>query len=876
MSRTADNTLFARAQVIKNIRGRVANEMLIFLLPLIFFLNILLLAQQLLASVPLQKLIPAVTTIILAVILWVVRKRGYALVSGYALIVNFFFALITQLLEYESARVGPYIYTGAVILIWSSFLVSRWGSIIIWFVLGAITIATGYLVNQGIFIEKAVPNQTGVVILVLAGNLNVLISVQAAMRLLLQSYTEFEANNRQLAETQRFTEQAVNNSQQLFGWLTPDGRMVFANETSLKVINATLDDVKGKLFWETPWFDHDSAEQTKIRTGIEAARVGESVHFETVHCTPEGERRYFDFHIQPTTDELGVIRMIVAESIDVTEKRRANRALESLSTSFAHLYGTEFFQEVSRYIAANFGIDCVYIGEWNQAKNEIQIVGGCMRNVNMEPFFYPVENAPCQQVVEKGIPCAVPVDLHAKFQLSQALRQERDVDAYVGFPLNNKKGQLIGVIVALHTHSIHFEHDLIQFFQLFSERVSSEMVRWRTEQQLAHEIEQKQVFKEQLLHSQKMDAIGQLAGGVAHDFNNVLGGILSAVELLEDQPMDDKSQRYLGIIHKAVLRAGGLTRQLLAFSRKGKKVSSTVSINQIINDTVALLKRTINKNISIQQNLEAANDLVIGDDVLIQNVLMNIGINASHAMKNGGALSFTLRTVELDETYCAASPFDLQPGEFLELTARDTGEGMSAETQQRIFEPFFTTKEQGKGTGLGLSTAYGVMQEHKGAITVYSELGEGTAFRLYFPITDQRRHFPKDSGILAHHGYGTILFVDDEELIRITAKAQLNNMGYNVLLANNGEEALALFEARKEEIRAIILDMIMPIMDGRKAAQRIRRISLEVPILISSGFSKEKDLLALKKLNINKFLQKPLQKMELCAALEEVFRKPNT
>ena len=376
-------------------------------------------------------------------------------------------------------------------------------------------------------------------------------------------------------------------------------------------------------------------------------------------------------------------------------------------------------------------------------------------------------------------------------------------------------------------------------------------------------------LQNKLNHSQKMDAIGQLSGGIAHDFNNSLSGIIGAAELLKIKKFpEEKKETLINQILMAAERAGSLTKKLLTFSRKSSKVSSQVDIAKIVKDTIALLEHTIDKNIKISFVNNAKYSLIIGDDSLLQSAFMNIGINGSHAMPDGGDLSFIMSNLFLDEKYCEYSTFDIESGEYIEIAVRDTGTGMSLETITHIFEPFFTTKEHGKGTGLGLAAVYGTVQEHKGAVTVYSELGVGTVFHLYFPVTKTERNiFTTDEAEL--QGSGHVLIIDDEELIRITAQAMLESLGYDVSVAVNGKEGFELFKNSEIKINLIILDMIMPVMGGRETLEKIREIDKNIPVILSSGFTKEKDLEAIKKHNIS-FLDKPFRKADLATMVKQL------
>nr|WP_320133952.1 PAS domain S-box protein [uncultured Holophaga sp.] len=386
------------------------------------------------------------------------------------------------------------------------------------------------------------------------------------------------------------------------------------------------------------------------------------------------------------------------------------------------------------------------------------------------------------------------------------------------------------------------------------------------------DITEQKRLREQLYQSQKMDAVGQLAGGVAHDFNNALAGITNAAELLRGKELSpDQRHMFAEMILTAAQRAGGLTRKLLAFSRKAEKSSTPVDVATIVDDVAAILRSTLDKRIGILVETQVSGTKVIGDDALLQNAFLNMGINAGHAMPEGGTLTFRLEETSLDEAYCAHAPFDLEPGRFLRVTVQDTGCGMPPETVARIFEPFFTTRRPGEGTGLGLSAVYGTVQDHHGALQVYSEPGRGTAFHVYLPLAAEMKVAPAAEASV-ESGQGTILLIDDEELIRITGKAILERLGYTVITAEDGAVGLSILAERPGEIQLIILDMIMPVLGGRDTLHRIREIDRSVPVLICSGFSKDGELAGMRGEEVFGFLHKPFRRTELAAAVAEAFR----
>jgi len=378
-------------------------------------------------------------------------------------------------------------------------------------------------------------------------------------------------------------------------------------------------------------------------------------------------------------------------------------------------------------------------------------------------------------------------------------------------------------------------------------------------------------LEEQLNHSRKMDAIGQLAGGVAHDFNNMLGAIMGAAELLKspDVSLGKEEIEYVDMIINASTRAADLTAKLLAFGRKGKIISSVVDIHNVIDDTVSILRSTIDKKIVITVNNNASVHTVTGDASGLHSTLINLGINASHAMPNGGELVIGTTNIVLDSAYCNNSPFEIEEGNYIQIEVQDTGCGIPSENLLKIFEPFFTTSEPGSGTGLGLAAVYGTVQDHLGAISVRSQVGIGTSFRISLPCNAGNSNFQQNEASTVT-GSGQIMLVDDEELIRSVGKLMLEEMGYSVLLAENGRIAVEIFKEKFAEIDLVIMDMIMPEMNGREAFTIMREIHKNCKVIISSGFSKSKDIEALMKEGLSGFIQKPYRNSELSLLLAKV------
>lgn len=383
------------------------------------------------------------------------------------------------------------------------------------------------------------------------------------------------------------------------------------------------------------------------------------------------------------------------------------------------------------------------------------------------------------------------------------------------------------------------------------------------------DITEEKALQEQLAQSQKMDTVGQLAGGIAHDFNNMLSGIIGSAEVIGMIPdLNDEVREYINVIINAAERASELTSKLLAFSRRGKIVSCVIDIHECINSVIMLLKRSIDKRIIIKESLLAERFKITGDPTLIQNALLNLAINAKDAMPDGGSITIATREAYLDDEFLKKYPH-ADKGLYLEIDVSDTGSGISRENLPKIFDPFFTTKPVGKGTGLGLAAVYGTVKEHRGFIRVYSEENVGTVFRLYLPLDSERNYEKEKNESIIIPGKGRIMVVDDESVIRNTAYGMLSSMGYEVLLAQDGEEALKIYKSENGIIDLVILDMVMPKISGKETFERLKKIDKSVKVIFSSGFSPEAVAGDIRGMGAIGFIQKPYRIVELSKLIHE-------
>jgi nitrogen-specific signal transduction histidine kinase/CheY-like chemotaxis protein len=379
-------------------------------------------------------------------------------------------------------------------------------------------------------------------------------------------------------------------------------------------------------------------------------------------------------------------------------------------------------------------------------------------------------------------------------------------------------------------------------------------------------------LESQLRQAHKMEAIGTLAGGIAHDFNNLLQAVQGYAELLLLRKTEEEAgYKELREISRAAKRGGELTRQLLTFSRKVESKLEPVDLNRTIDDVRMLLERTIPKMIRIELHLTGNLCHINADASQIEQVLMNLALNARDAMPDGGTLSIETKNIVLDEDSLRTQP-ELIPGKYVLLAVADTGHGMDKTTLEHVFDPFFTTKEVGKGTGLGLAMVYGIVKSHQGQITCISKPGEGTAFKICFPAIEQLEESP---GVLTgakelRGGNETVLLVDDDAPVRDLGERILKMFGYSVIVAPDGESAMEIYREGKNRIDLVILDLIMPGMGGAQCLQKILEMNPRAKVVIASGYSVDGETERAAKSGAKAFINKPYNVQQMLKVIREV------
>ena len=553
----------------------------------------------------------------------------------------------------------------------------------------------------------------------------------------------------------------------------------------------------------------------------EVLKQGKTLHAEERMISRKGKAIFFDTVRRPLLDKNGEVVGLVGVSRDITKRKQAEEAALEAERKY-------------RLVVDNAN-DAVFIVQDGMIKFPnpvtITITGYSANYLSKTPFAALIAPEDRDMVVET----------HMK------RLQGEDVPSTYSFRIIDKAGRQTWV------------------------EVNAVLITWEGEPAVLcflRDITPQKKLEAQIQYAQKMEAVGTLAGGVAHDFNNLLMGIQGNVSLML-MDLDGSHAHYerLKSIEKQIQSGARLTSHLLGYARKGKYEVAPIDLNYLVEETSHTFGR-MKKEITVQLDLASNLFAIEADAGQIEQVLLNLYVNAADAMPGGGTL--TLKTRNVTHEDMKGSLYEPKPGKYVMLTVTDTGTGMYKRTMERIFDPFFTTKEMGRGTGLGLASAYGIIKSHAGYIDVDSKRGQGTTFSIYLPASDKKVERVVRSFERLIVGTGTVLLVDDEEPIIKVGKELLELIGYRVLIARDGNEAVKTYRKYQDEINVVVLDMVMPGMGGGEAYDRLKKLDPDVKVLLSSGFSIDGEASDILDRGCNGFIQKPFTVKQLSRALEKV------
>ena len=645
--------------------------------------------------------------------------------------------------------------------------------------------------------------------------------------LMCEDVTEQRILNNKLLKEKLFSESVIETANLIIIGTSPDGRIILFNRSAEEMTGYSRSEVIGG-----DWFELFTPEDQ--RAGIMEAFCGiidgkAPAYREYPIITSDGERRLIGWHETYLSELNGRSIGVIAIGEDITEKRKLEEQLmnererlEAILTSLgAGLLLVNRDYEITyanALIERDFG-KCI-------GQKCFCALKGMLASRDRKALC---RDCPVQEIFDKNVPQAT-IEKKGKDQNGNEFWMQ-----LVATPVRDDKHEIIGAI------------------------------------ELIVPINERKRLEDQLIQAQKMEAVGILAGGIAHDFNNILGAILGYSSLIkEHMGADDKNYEYIEMIDSASRHATSLAERLLSFSRSAKKKPTVLNLSGLVKNVLVLVKSSLRGSIKIGTYFAKNTPSVYGDKTQLEQLIMNILINARDAMPRGGAIRIRTGRVKLDDEFCKHH-LGAELGVNAVITITDTGTGMSEETCKRIFEPFFTTKKEGEGTGLGLSIAYSVVRGHKGYIDVESREGGGTTFRIYLPASKHRvaRSGEKKKGPRGRKE--TILVVENEDTVRTLLKDSLSSLGYNVMTASSGDEAVEIFEECFEVIDLAIIDMIMPDKNGKQTLKEIRKIKPGQRAIMSTTCSAEgEELKAIKRGGESEFLKKPFKFSELSTAVRNL------
>ncbi|MBA3468329.1 MAG: MASE1 domain-containing protein [Herpetosiphonaceae bacterium] len=607
---------------------------------------------------------------------------------------------------------------------------------------------------------------------------------------------------------------------------------------------------------------------SRIRAAFEGKlsgqELGHPVHYRFRNC--DGSWRYLESAGNEFRSTSNPETWLVINSRDVTERRRVEEALATLAQGAVSTTDNDFYRTLVLQLSLALQIQYAYVGLYDQDCQQITMIAACDAGIMRESFSFPIAGMACEAVITQGTSVFASA-VQSQFPNDETLHW-REIEGYIGIPLVSSAQVVVGVIVVMAQEPLRDISLKLSLLSVFAHRVTAELDR-TTQEADRRDMERK------LLETQKLESLGLLAGGIAHDFNNFLTTIMGNLNLaMLESAADGPLLPYLNTIEIATRRAADLSRQMLAYSGKGRFIVSRMSINDLVAEMMTLLQVSIGKQIALQHEFNPDLPLVEIDATQIRQVVMNLIVNASDAI-GLQAGQITLRTGIIDAANLDGLGGRLGPdqpdGCYVSIEVSDTGAGMDALTQARIFEPFFTTKFTGRG--LGLAAVQGIVRSHHGILKVASEVGRGSTFKVLLPCAADSVPvavaLPPPAQTLND---GVVLVIDDEDAIRSTITRMLERLGFQTLQAASGHAGLALLQ-QHAEIVAVLLDMTMPDLDGETTFGAIQQAGGPIPVILMSGYSQTEITSRLVDTHLAAFIHKPFTLDELNDVVIKALKK---
>ncbi len=684
---------------------------------------------------------------------------------------------------------------------------------------------------------------------------------------------------RKLEETEMHRRAIFNSMFQFTGLLDKDGHILDVNEPALKFIGANLDELRGKLYWEAPWWANLPAERKKLQDAVVRAAGGEFVRYETANHDAEGQLYMIDFSLNPIQDEKGGVIYLVPEGRDISPLREAEKKIlqnnleltalnEELNATIEELEATNEEFEAQNQELINSQAEVMQ--RTSEYQNLFELAGDAILVIKeekiidcnsraLEYFGFSRANLTGREMTMLS-PEKQPDGTN-----SQAEENDKLARALGGslqqYEWYYQRGDGTSFPAEVTLKSIDFKTGvhLQAIIRDISERRAAE--------------KEKEEIQSQLSHSQKMEAVGTLAGGLAHDFNNILSGIMGSLNMLqiilarESLERRDDIEKYLDMGMEASRRSADIVRQLLSFSRKEESELVPLDINISLNHVEQICVNSFPKSVDLDFRTFGTGLMIKGDPVRIEQMLLNLAVNGSHAMTimrgehepEGGTLTVYGEIQKPDSAEVFNIPGHVREESYVVVHVKDTGVGMLPGDMEKIFEPFYTTKEKNIGTGLGLAMTFNIVRQHGGFIRVESEIGKGTVFMVYLPLIENgnrvSKKIPEKSYLV--EGTGHILIVDDEKYLLDIAGAILEECGYRVTVMSRPEDAVSFFQREYMSVDGVVLDFNMPGMSGINLFGALKEIDPSVRCILASGKMEDELVIKAETLGIVDCIQKP-------------------
>lgn len=667
-----------------------------------------------------------------------------------------------------------------------------------------------------------------------------------------------------LRESEEWLRTVFETTPECVKLLDREGRILEINQTGVAMLGGQdAASLKGRRHFELLSAENRAAYEEFIA----AVFRGELRRLSYELSAPDGSRRFHSAYAAPMweTAEHRQVKAMLVVTRDVTSQREVQRTAQALMRGTAAVVGEAFLHSLVRELSETLGTQRVFVAVKDAERpGWLRTLAHFERGRLTDNFTYDARGGPCGRVVEEDAPLYLPD--HACAQYPAGVCGGNTVGGYYGAPLHDAARRAIGLLVVASEQSLRLEPIVQSLLTTFALRAEAEIVRLQAD-------EERRKMEAQLFQGQKMEALGNLAGGVAHDFNNLLTGIINFATLARDEvPADSPVRSHLGQVLNGSNRAKELVRQILAFSRREPAKRVPLRLATVVSEAEELLRSMMPAEVRFEVQLEPALPPVLADVTQMHQVLMNLVVNAAQAMKGrGGLLQVRLSEVALGAA--AARRLALPAARHVLLEVSDQGMGIDPAMLPRIFEPFFSTKGQGEGSGLGLAVVHGIVKNHEGAIDVASDLGRGTVFSVYLPVWAGEAAKGGEPSA-AHPLVGArVLVVDDEQNIRDSIKTILERCGALVTVSPSGEDALAKFWAAEAPFDLVLADLQMPGLSGVELAGRIHAQRPEVRIAILSGYLGEWTEDRLRDYGVRCVLTKPLTPEALVGAVAGMLRR---